>query len=197
VTQTIRTQPETSTVVPTSPSTVWYSVAGILLVLGVVAGVAIGILGYLDALDEYDTFPRLAAPGATEVVVDDPGDLVIYHQGSALPGLAELGLSVTGPSGAVGVEPYETTLIFETGDGRARALASFDAVDTGTYRVEAQGTASGHLTVGPSWAWVALPAVFGGLAIAGVSIIAGAAIWLTTIIRRSNATARASRAAIT
>lgn len=195
MTQTIRTQPETSSVAPDRPSTVWYWAAGIVLIVGVVAGVVVGILGYLDALDEYDTFPRLATPGAAEVVVDDPGNLVVYHQGSALPSLAEVELSVTGPSGSVAVQPYETTLIFETGEGRARALASFDAVDTGTYRVEAQGTAAGHLTVGPSWAWVALPAVLGGLAIVGISIIAAVAIWLTTIIRRSSATARASRAA--
>jgi hypothetical protein len=196
VTQTARTQPETSSVISARPSTAWYWVAGIVLVVGVAAGIVVGILGYLDALDEYDNFPRLAAPGATEVVVDDPGDLVIYHQGSTLPSLAEFELSVTGPSGAVAVEPYESTLIFETGEGRARALASFEAVDTGTYRVEAQGTATGHLAVGPSWAWVALPAVLGGLAIVGVSVIAGVAIWLTTIIRRSNAKARASRAAM-
>lgn len=196
MTQTTRTGPETARSLPARPSTVWYWVAGVVLVVGVVAGVVVGFLGYLDALDEFDTFPRLTAPGASEVVVDDPGDLVIYHQGSAPPSLPELELSVTGPSGAVGVEPYDATLIFETGEGRARALATFDAVETGTYRVAAQGTANGHLTVGPSWAWVALPAVLGGLAIAGVSIIAGAAIWLTTIIRRSNATARASRAAI-
>jgi hypothetical protein len=196
VTQTARTQPETSSVISARPSTAWYWVAGIVLVVGVVAGVVVGILGYLDALDEFDTFASLVAPGATELVVDDPGDLVIYHQGSTLPSLAEVELSVTGPSGAVAVEPYESTLIFETGEGRAWALASFAAVDIGTYRVEAQGTATGHLTVGPSWAWVALPAVLGGLAIVGVSVIAGVAIWLTTIIRRSNAKARASRAAI-
>lgn len=190
MTQTTRTDRETAGTVPSRPSTAWYWVAGIVLVVGVAAGIVVGILGYLDALDEYETFPGLAAPGATEVVIDDPGDLVIYHQGSTLPSLAEVELSVTGPSGAVAVEPYETTLIFETGEGRARALASFDAVDTGTYRVEARGTVTGHLTVGPSWAWVALPAVLGGLAIAGVSVIAGAAIWLTTIIRRSSAKAR-------
>lgn len=196
MTQTIRTQPETASVVPSRPSTVWYWMAGIVLIVGVVAGVVIGILGYLDALDEYDAFPRLAAPGAAEVVVDDPGDLVIYHQGSALPSLAEVELSVIGPSGSVAVQPYETTLIFETGEGRARALASFDAADSGTYRVEAHGTAAGHLAVGSSWVWVALLAVLGGLAIVGVSMVAAVGIWLTTIIRRSNATARASRAAV-
>lgn len=177
------------------PTTTWYWVAGVVAFVGLVAGLVIGVLGYLNALDDFDAFPRLSAPGVAEVVVDDPGNLVIYHRGAGSPDLADLGITVTDPSGSsVAVETYDSVLIFGTGDGQARAVATFDAVGTGTYQMEAAGTVAGHLAVGRSWAWVALPAVLGGMAIAGLSILAGAAIWLTTIIRRSSAAARHARA---
>lgn len=195
--QTIRPEADTARPIPAraiGPTTTWYWVAGVVAVMGLVAGIAVGVWGYLDALDEFDAFPRLAAPGVTEVVVDDPGSVVIYHVGAGAPDLADLQLSVTGPSGSVvAVQPYESELIFETGDGQARAVASFDAVGTGTYQVEAAGTVGGHLSVGRSWVWVGLPAVLGGLAIVGLSFLAAVVMWLTTIIRRSNAAARAAR----
>lgn len=196
--QTIRPEADTSRPTPASvigPTTTWYWAAGVVAAVGLVAGIVVGVVGYMDALDEFDAFPRLASPGGTEVVVDDPGNLVIYHQGAGSPDQADLEISVTDPSGSpVAVEPYDSELIFETGDGRARAVASFDAIGIGTYQVEAAGTAGGHLAVGKSWVWVGLPAVLGGLAVVGLSFLAAVVIWLTTIIRRSNAAARATRA---
>ncbi|HSJ34385.1 MAG TPA: hypothetical protein VLB85_04970 [Acidimicrobiia bacterium] len=179
------------------PPTSWYWIAGVIAFVGLVAGLVIGILGYLNALDEYEAFPRLAASGVAEVVVDDPGNLVIYHRGAGSPHLSELGITVTDPSGSsVAVEPYDSVLIFGTGDGQARAVATFDAVSTGSYRMEVAESVPGDLAVGRSWAWVALPAVLGGLGIAGLSILAAAAIGLTTIIRRSSAAARHARASL-
>lgn len=192
--QTMQSGTATSRPTPTGPirpRKTWYWVAGVVAVVGLVAGLVVGVLGYLNGLDEYDTFPRLSAPGATEVEVADPGVLVIYHQGAGSTELGDLGVSVVDPSGSeVTVEPYRSELIFATGEGQARAVATFDAVASGTYQVEAVGTAGGHLAVGRSWAWIALPPILGGLAIVGVFFLVGVLIWLITIIRRSNAAAR-------
>lgn len=176
---------------PIRPTRTWYWVAGVVTVVGLVVGLAVALFGYFDALDEFDAFPGLSTPGTTEVVVDEPGDQVIYYQGAGFTDLAALGISATDPSGsAVEVEVYGSELIFHTGEGQTRAVATFEADTTGTYRVEAEGAAGGTLAVGPSWAWIALPPVLGGLGLAGFSFMVGALMWLVTIIRRSNAAAR-------
>lgn len=180
------------------PSRAWYWAAGALAVAGLVTGLAVAVFGYLGALDEFEAFARLSVPGATEVLVEEPSVQVIYHQGDGFTGPAELDLSVSDPSGAVvDVDAYGSELIFHAGEGQVRAVATFDADVTGAYRVDASGVAEGRLAVGPSWAWIALPPVFGGLALAGIGLMAGALMWLVTIVRRSNAAARLRRTELT
>jgi hypothetical protein len=117
--------------------------------------------------------------------VDELGPQVVYFEGDESV-IDNLVVAVADSNGtAVAVEPYEAELIYETTDlTLGRAIASFDAEQTGAFDVEVSGTDSGQFTVGESVARLALPGVLAGLALAGLSVVAGFSLWLYSILRR-------------
>ena len=66
------------------PSTIGYWVAAIVAVLGLTAALVWGAVGTSNALDQIDTFDRVAVPGAMTVSVTDPGTQVVYYEGPAV-----------------------------------------------------------------------------------------------------------------
>jgi hypothetical protein len=90
------------------------------------------------------------------------------------------------PAGAaVAVASYQGELIYERTDlTLGRAIASFEASQTGAYEIEVSGVGTGQITVGESFSRLALPGVLVGLAIAGLSMVAGFVLWLFGIVRR-------------
>ena len=153
--------------------------------VGLVAGLAVGITSYLGSQQEIDGFARMSAPGAVVVQVDQPGPQVVYYEGEESI-IDDLVVVATDPDGAaVSIAPYEAELIYETPDLiLGRAIASFDAEQIGAYDVEVRGFDTGEITVGDSVARLALPGVLAGLAIAGLSLVAGFSLWLYSILRR-------------
>jgi hypothetical protein len=153
--------------------------------LGLVAGLALGITSYLGSQQEIDGFARMSVPGSVSVQVDELGPQVVYYEGDESV-IDNLVVAVTDPDGAaVAIAPYEAELIYETTDlTLGRAIASFDAEQIGAYDVEVSGIDTGQITVGDSVARLALPGVLAGLAIAGLSLVAGFALWLYSILRR-------------
>jgi hypothetical protein len=151
-----------------------------------VAGLVLGITSYQNSQQEIDTFARVAVPGTVTMQVDEPGQQVVYYEGDVSVGIDDLVVSIADPAGAtVAVAPYEGELIYETTDlTLGRAIASFDAAQIGVYEVEVNGIDSGQVTVGKSFSRLALPGVLAGLAIAGLSLVAGLALWLFSILRR-------------
>jgi hypothetical protein len=95
-------------------------------------------------------------------------------------------VSIADPAGVtVAVAPFEGELIYETTDlTQGRALASFDAAQSGAYEIEVTGIDTGQVTVGESFSRLALPGILAGLAIAGLSLVAGFALWLYSMLRR-------------
>jgi len=186
------TQPNIATLAPPPPSTrgrrsrswLWPGIG--VAVVGLAAGLVLGITSYQDSQQEIDTFARAALPGTLIVQVDEPGQQVVYHEGDQRVGLDDLVVSVADPAGAtVAVAPYEGELIYETTDlTLGRAIASFDATRIGAYQLEVRGIDTGQVTVGESFALLALPGVLAGLAIAGLSLVAGFVLWLYSILRR-------------
>ena len=76
-------------------------------------------------------------------------------------------------------------LIYETTDVTlGRAIASFDATQIGSYEIEVTGVDTGQIAIGESYSQLALPGVLAGLAIAGLSSVAGFVLWLFSILRR-------------
>ena len=154
--------------------------------LGLVAGPALGITSYLGSRHEIDGFARISLPGSVSVQADEPGPQVVYYEGDQNVSLDDLVVAVTDPDeAAVAIAPYEGELIYETTDlTLGRAIASFDAEQIGAYEVEVSGIDTGQITVGDSVARLALPGVLAGLAIAGLSLVAGFSLWLYSILRR-------------
>ncbi len=155
-------------------------------VFGLAAGLALGITTYQDSQREIATFARTSLPGTAIVQVDEPGPQVVYYEGERSVGIDSLVVAVTDPDGAaVAVASYEGELIYETSDlVLGRAMASFDAERIGAYDVEVSGIDIGQITIGDSVARLALPGVLAGLAIAGLSLVAGFSLWLYSILRR-------------
>jgi len=162
---------------------------GTIAVVGLVAGVVFGITSYRDAQQQIDIFARTSIPGVLTVQVDEPGLQVVYIEGDPTPVIGDLAVTVTDPTGAtVVVDPFEDELIYETADlTQGRAMATFTADQPGEFQVAMSGAANGEFTVGESFTRLALPGVLGGLAIAGLSVIAGLAIWLSTFLKRQTA----------
>ena len=156
----------------TRPSTAGYWTAAVVAVLGLTAAFLWGAVGIHTTGDRVDGFARLAIPGATTVLVTDPGTMVVYHESagevarstdlaangriaatrwdpatrtivtvsnpSDAPTWQQLGLSVTGPGGAVPVATYRSSARYDLEPGRAgRAVATFQATTAGPYRVSA------------------------------------------------------------
>ena len=72
------------------PSTAGYWVAAVVAVLGLTAAFLWGAVGISNTQDRVDGFDRLAVPGATTVLVTDPGTMVVYHESAAeVAGYAE------------------------------------------------------------------------------------------------------------
>lgn len=181
------TQPSIATPPPTrGPSRSWFWPGIGVAAVGLAVGLVIGITSYQDSQQEIDAFARLAVPGTVTVHVDEPGQQVVYYEGDLSIGLEGLVVGITDPAGAtVGTAPYEGELIYETTDlTLGRALASFDATQIGTYEIEVTGIDTGQVTVGESFSRLALPGVLAGLAIAGLSLVAGFVLWLYSILRR-------------
>jgi len=155
-------------------------------VVGLVAGLVFGITSYQDSQQKIDAFARLSLPGTVTVQVDEPGRQVVYYEGGQNVGLGDLAVIITDPAGAtVAMAPYEGELIYETTDlTLGRAIAWFDAAQIGDYEIEVTGIDTGQVTVGDSVARLALPGILAGLAIAGLSLAAGVALWLVSILRR-------------
>jgi hypothetical protein len=154
--------------------------------VGVVAGLVFGITGYQDSREKIDTFARMTVPGTMTVQVDEPDRQVLYYEGDQIVDIDDLVVGIIAPSGAsVVVASYEGELIYETTDlTLGRAIAYFDAAQIGAYEIEVSGADTGQITVGESFSLLALPGILAGPAIAGLSLVAGLAIWLIGIVRR-------------
>lgn len=157
-----------------------------LAVFGLVVGLFFGVTSYQDSQQEIDSFARVAVPGTLTLQVDEPGQQVVYYEGDQGVGLDNLVVSVADPAGStVSVAPYRGELIYETTDlTLGRAIATFDATRVGAYQLEVRGIGAGAVTVGESFALLALPGVLAGLAIAGLGLVAGFVLWLYSILRR-------------
>jgi len=190
------TQPTISTSRPPStthnrPSKSWFGRGFGIAVVGLIAGLAIGITSYQDSQQQVDTFARLSVPGTVTVDVDQPGQQVIYYEGNGNVGIDDLGIDalvvdIVDPAGAaVASTPYQGELIYETTElTLGRAIATFYAARVGAYEIEVSGIDTGQVTVGESYARLALPGVLAGLAIAGLSLVGGLVLWLVSALRR-------------
>lgn len=165
-----------------------YGLAVAIALVGLAAGLTLGATTYRDAQRHVDTFERVSIPGVMTVAMAAPDGRVVYYEGDERVGYGDLTIAVTGPTGAaVEVDRYDGEMIYETRDAtQGRALATFEADEPGAYLVDVGGVDTGQLAIGDSFARHVLPGVLGGLAIAGLSMIAGFVLWVVTFTKRSS-----------
>jgi hypothetical protein len=185
------TQPTITTSRPPSDtynrsSRSWFGRGVAIAVVGLIAGLFLGITSYQDSQQKIDTFARTSVPGTVTVQVGEPGQRVVYYEGDQIVGIDDLVVAIVDQAGAtVGVAPFEGELIYETTDlTLGRAIATFDAAQIGAYEIAIYGIDTGQVTVGESFSRLALPGVLAGLAVAGLSLLAGFVLWLYSILRR-------------
>ncbi|HSJ83185.1 MAG TPA: hypothetical protein VLA91_05140 [Acidimicrobiia bacterium] len=164
----------------------WFWLGIGVAAVGLVSGTAFGITSYQDSQQQIDTFARMPVPGTMTVQVGEPGRQVVYFEGAETVVIDDLLIGIVDPAGAtLTVAPFEGELIYETTNlTPGRAIASFEADGIGAYQVEVSGVDTGQITIGESFSRIALPGVLAGLAIAGLSLIAGFVLWLFAIVRR-------------
>lgn len=181
---TIATSPPPPIHDPSSRSWFWLGIG--VAAIGLIVGLAIGITSFQDSQQQVDAFARSSVPGTVTAQVDEPGRQVVYYEGDLSVSLEDLVVDITDAAGAeVAVAPYESELIYETaGATLGRAIATFDATQVGAYEIDVSGMDTGQVTVGESFARLALPGIVAGLAIAGLSLAAGLALWLVSVLRR-------------
>lgn len=183
-------QPPTAVSPPPSahgrPSRSWLWPGIGVAAVGVVAGLVFGFSSYRDSQEKIDAFARMAVPGTMAVQIADPARQVVYYEGDPAVGIDDLMVGIVGPGGvAVAVAPYEGELVYERTDlTLGRAVASFNAAQTGPYEIEVTGVDRGEITVGESFSRLALPGILFGLAIAVLSLVGGFAMGLLGFVRR-------------
>lgn len=131
----------------------WRRVILWLSLVGLIASMAWGFFAYGGLQDRLSDLSRAPVPGSMAVEVSEAQSLTIFYEDPTADGTfmvqssgantltaAPVQLDVTGPSGDVIVPArYERDLRFDH-DGRVLiAMATFDAVETGTYVVDTSG----------------------------------------------------------
>ena len=181
---TIETSPLAETRDRSSRSWFWPAIG--VAVIGLAVGLTLGITSFQDSQQQVDAFARSSVPGTVTAQVDEPGQQVVYYEGDMGIRFGDLVVDINDPTGtAVAVAPYGSELIYENSDFTlGRAIATFDAAQIGAYEIAVSGIDTGQVTVGESFARLALPGILAGLAIAAVSLAAGLVLWLVTALRR-------------
>lgn len=169
----------------------FFIAAALIFVAALVAGAIWSVLGLLSAWNAPDDFARTDLPGTVQVSVSDTGTQYLYYErtdGTAVPSLDELGVTVTGPdSESVTVRTTDFTMEYDADPGDlGTAFARFDATRTGTYTVSATADEPGAtLAVGESVANPLVVPLVGSAALVGVGLLAAVVLVLLGLRRSS------------
>lgn len=171
------------------PSTGWYWAAGIIAVIGVIAGIVLGISSFLSYQDDLRGMAR-AAGSEMRVSLQTDHDAVVFLEG---PGVADNtnlrpAVAVTGPEGdAVAVQPYGAELLYDV-PGRpgttGRAIATFDVNLNGVYTVTADPPEGTTIAVGAGLNWATLTRFIAALALPGLAVLLAIGMAVVVAIMR-------------
>jgi hypothetical protein len=135
------------------PSTRWYWVAGVLAVVGVIAGILLAVGTFQAYQDDLEGLAR-SAGGEVRVSLQSDHDAVVFLEGPGVADNEDLRpkVVVTGPEGdPVAVQEYGAELLYDV-PGRpgstGRAIATFDVTVNGAYSVAVDAPAGTTIAVG-------------------------------------------------
>lgn len=173
------------------PSTNWYWAAGIIAIVGVIAGIALGITSYLSYQDDLRGMAR-AAGSEVRVSLNTDHDATVFLEGAGVADNTNLRptVTVTGPEGEpVVVQPYGAQLLYDVpgvpGD-TGRAIATFDVAVNGVYTVTADAPQGTTIAVGAGLNVATLARFIGALVVPAVAVLLAIGMaTVVTIMRRS------------
>lgn len=173
------------------PSTAGYWIGILIAVLATVGAVVWGVFAFLGWQAHVDDFPRLTPPGTVAVSVTDPETRFIYLEHDRSTPVPDVPfVTVTGPSGAeVATAAYENELRYDVPGVANRigdAVLSFEASETGTYRVTVADSEPGTVVaVGDNLIWGWGLQVVGIVALLLGGLIIGVTMVVITAVRRA------------
>jgi hypothetical protein len=190
----ITNQTRPQVVIPPSPPAVrrpsrrGYWIGSLIIVVGIVAGLAWGLGAYRSYQRQIESFDRFTVPGQVDIGISTPGERVLYFEGTATVTADQLGITVTAPDGSnAAVAPYTADLRYDAPDGTVgRAIGSFEAGVPGEYRIAATaGPAAGQIAVGEVVPTSTIASVVGAVALICAGGCIGLIVLIATAVRRS------------
>ena len=177
-----------------------YWIGALLVVLAIVGAVTFGGLSLAGLADDVDAFERVSAPGQGTVRLD-ARKYVVYLEGAdgderSPPIDVTIGDARTGRP--LPIDTYTASLTYALGGHAGAARGTVTPPRAGDYAIRARGGGGDPLAavaLGPSIAGKLARTIVGALAIGGVLGLTGLGLLVATAVRRSNAKARAARAA--
>ena len=167
-----------------------YWIGGVLTVASVLGAVLWGVLSFLSIGDRVDGFARAPAPGSAEVRLD-ARKYVLYVEG---PGVGEdfsppVRFEVVGPDGVgrLPIAGYGGSLTYSMSGHSGRAAGTVTPSRAGTYvlRTAASDRGAGYgVALGESIGGRIVRTILGAFAIAGLGMVAGIGLIVTTGLRR-------------
>jgi hypothetical protein len=171
------------------PSTGWYWAAGVLAIIGVIAGIVLGISSFLSYQDELRGMDR-ARGDQVRVRLQDGHDAVVFLEGLGVADNRGLPpqMTVRGPGGdEVVVRRYEAELLYDV-PGRqghtGRAIATFEVAVDGVYTVTADVPDGTTLAVGAGLNIATLAQFITALALPGLAVLLAAAMAVVVAVMR-------------
>ena len=191
---------------PLKPAGWWYGVGGALMGIGVVAAVVIFTVAFSDTIDEFQEidrriqeFERVSAPGEDEITLPEPGDYMVYLEGSFDSSdtltTPEVTIESTEPdSQPLALRPVAGEFTYDLSGPPVRSAFEFTAPAAGGYLVEVgepsgpvSGVAIGEdINIFGAVGGILL-AIFVPICVGGVLILAGLIVVIVVAIRRSRA----------
>ena len=180
------------------PGLAGYWIGSLVIVLGIAAAIAWGVVGFVGLIHSVDDFARVPAEGGGTVRLDD-GDYVVYlESGSRTTGASgtDVSVDISDPDGeSVNVRRYSTDLNYDFDDRGGVAVYTFTADSSGDYAVtsglvSAAGPSSAELAIGPSLGGRLVRTIVIPFAIGGLALVVGIVLLIVTAVRRSGAKRR-------
>lgn len=176
-----------------TPSGLWYVVAGVLAVVGIIGGVALIISSIVTYTDRIDNFARVDIPGSSTVQLDGTGGYSVYYEhefASERFNSSSVDVEITAPDGSpVDLERYSSEVTYTSGDHSGRALYSFQADEPGAYQVNVNGN-GGILAIGRGVGRGLAGGIVGGIAVGFLCVVAALVIVIVVALKRGKSKRR-------
>lgn len=154
------------------------------MLLGIVVAIAFGVISFFGIADTVDDFARVSE-GSDTVRIDSTGEYVVYTEDGSFVASVE----ITSPDGEpVSTSRYLTGLEYDFNGRSGRAIATFDADDTGRYTV----TTSTDVAIGRSIAGDLIRTILIPFVVAGIGLLTGLIVIIVTAVKRSGSKKRAA-----